>query len=101
MSLTQYLKDTRGELHHVSWPTRTQTIVYTVLVIGVSIVTALYLGAFDYLFSQGLNRALQLEEAKTVPAQTQTTTDTVPVQSDTPTIQVTPTTSTSTDTTTQ
>lgn len=95
MSLIQYFKDTRGELHHVSWPTRTQTIVYTGLVIGVSVITALYLGAFDYLFSQGLNRALQVEENKAIPAQTST--DTVPTQSaptDAPAIQVTPVTDT-------
>jgi preprotein translocase SecE subunit len=41
MSLIQYLKDTRGELHHVAWPTRLQTIVYTSLVIALSIFIAL------------------------------------------------------------
>lgn len=49
-----YLKDTRGELRHVSWPTRTQTIVFTVVVIGISILTSVYLGVFDYLFTRGL-----------------------------------------------
>ena len=46
-----YLKDTRAELVHVTWPTRSQTIGYTAVVIAVSIVTAAYLGFFDYLFS--------------------------------------------------
>ena len=50
----QYLKDTRGELRHVAWPTRTQTIVYTVLVALISIGIALYLGFFDFLFTTGL-----------------------------------------------
>jgi preprotein translocase SecE subunit len=49
-----YLHDTRGELKHVSWPTQRQTIIYTTLVILISIVTSIYLGFFDYLFSQGL-----------------------------------------------
>ena len=58
MSLIQYLKDTRGELNHVAWPTRMQTIIYTSLVIALSIFVALYLGFFDYVFTTGLGRGL-------------------------------------------
>ena len=58
MSFTQYLKDTRGELHHVAWPTRLQTIVYTILVVALSVGIALYLGFFDFVFTTGLARAL-------------------------------------------
>jgi preprotein translocase subunit SecE len=49
-----YLRDTRGELKHVSWPTQRQTTVYTLLVIGISIVTALYIGLLDFLLTKGL-----------------------------------------------
>ena len=59
MSLLQYIKDTRGELHHVAWPTRMQTIVYTIIVILLSLFIAVYLGFFDYIFTTGLGRALQ------------------------------------------
>jgi len=59
MSFLQYLKDTRGELHHVAWPTRSQTIVYTALVIALSILVSAYLGFFDYVFTTGLSRALE------------------------------------------
>jgi len=41
-------------MKHVSWPTRNQTIIFTVLVIVISIAVAAYLGLFDYLFSLGL-----------------------------------------------
>jgi preprotein translocase SecE subunit len=58
MSLLQYLKDTRGELHHVAWPTRTQTLIFTALVIGLSVVVSLYLGLFDYLFTSALKTGL-------------------------------------------
>ena len=58
MSLLQYLKETRGELRHVAWPTRLQTIVYTILVVAISIGVSLYLGLFDYLFTTGLSRFL-------------------------------------------
>ncbi|OHA18962.1 MAG: preprotein translocase subunit SecE [Candidatus Taylorbacteria bacterium RIFCSPHIGHO2_02_FULL_47_18] len=49
--ITEYLKETRGELRHVNWPTRKQASVFTALVVAVSLITAAYLGVFDYLFS--------------------------------------------------
>lgn len=60
MSFIQYIKDTRGELRHVAWPTRTQTVIYTILVASVSLVIALYLGLFDYIFTTTLTRFLML-----------------------------------------
>lgn len=60
MSLFQYIKDTRGEMHHVAWPTRTQTVVYTAFVIGVSLFISVYLGFFDYIFTTGLGRVLRV-----------------------------------------
>ena len=57
-SLLGYLKDTKGELKHVSWPTQRQTIIFTVLVIVISILTALYLGFFDYVFTTLLDKAV-------------------------------------------
>lgn len=56
--LFNYLRDTRAELKHVSWPTQKQTVMYTTVVIAISIVTALYLGFFDFLFTHGLDRFL-------------------------------------------
>jgi len=53
--LTQYLRDTRGELQHVSWPTKRQALLFTVLVIVISVVVALALGLADFLFSRALN----------------------------------------------
>lgn len=52
MKLGEYIKETRAELKHVSWPTRRQAIVFTVVVIVISLVTAAYLGAFDYVFTK-------------------------------------------------
>ncbi len=50
-----YLKDTRQELNHVSWPTQRQAIISTALVIGISIVVALFVGAFDFAFTRGVD----------------------------------------------
>jgi len=51
----QYLRDTRGELRHVSWPTGRQATVYTVLVIVLSLIVAALLGLFDFIFTSLLN----------------------------------------------
>lgn len=48
--LIQYLKETRLELNHVSWPTQKQAVIYTALVVIISLVTALFLGFFDFIF---------------------------------------------------
>jgi len=48
----QYLKDTRSELKYVSWPTRKQAAKFTVVVIIISLVTAAYLGFFDFIFGR-------------------------------------------------
>ena len=50
-----YLKDTLAELKHVSWPTNKQSLVYTALVIAISILVALFVGLFDFAFSRALD----------------------------------------------
>jgi len=50
MKLIQYLKETKGELKHVSWPTKRQTIYFTIVVIALSLITAFLLGIFDTVF---------------------------------------------------
>jgi preprotein translocase subunit SecE len=46
-----YFKEVRAEMKHVSWPTRRVTVIYTSIVVGVSLGVAIYLGILDYLFS--------------------------------------------------
>ena len=57
-SFTDYLRETKGELKHVSWPTRKQAILYTLLTIILSISLAVYLGLFDFIFSIGIEKVL-------------------------------------------
>ena len=64
----QYLKDTRGELRHVAWPTQSQTILYTLMVTLISIGVSLYLGLFDFLFTTGLTRIVEVLPAQQKPA---------------------------------
>lgn len=50
----EYIKEVIAEAKHVTWPTRKQTIIFTVAVLVVSIFVSYYIGLLDYLFSQGL-----------------------------------------------
>ena len=52
MKITQYFKDTRAEMAHVTWPSRQQAISFAVLVILISVGTAAFLGICDYVFSR-------------------------------------------------
>jgi len=52
MRFIQYLKDTKGELRHVSWPTKKQVVYFTILVVVLSLFTAFFLGAFDTIFAK-------------------------------------------------
>ena len=45
-----YLRDTKTELKRVVWPSRQDTIQYTLAVIGISAAVAVFLGALDILF---------------------------------------------------
>lgn len=56
MSISDYIKETKGELKHVSWPTRNQTTMFTILVIAISVIVAAYLGLFDYIFTTVLGK---------------------------------------------
>ncbi|MEI6478824.1 MAG: preprotein translocase subunit SecE [bacterium] len=50
MKITEYIKESRAELSHVNWPTRNQTVAFSVIVIGVSVAGAIYLGFLDSVF---------------------------------------------------
>lgn len=50
-----FLKEARLELKKVSWPTRNQTVRYTLAVILMSLALAAFLGGLDALFTFLLN----------------------------------------------
>jgi preprotein translocase subunit SecE len=51
MAIIRYIKETSAELKHVNWPSRKQTLIYTSLIIVISLFVAAYLGLFDWLFT--------------------------------------------------
>lgn len=57
-SILTYLKETRAELEEVKFPNFTQTVTFTLLVIGISAVVALLLGGVDLGLREGLVKLL-------------------------------------------
>ena len=51
-----FLKESQIELKKVIWPTREETIRYTMAVIGISLATAGLLGGVDFLFKSLLTK---------------------------------------------
>ncbi len=49
--MINFLKEVKGEMKHVNWPTRKQTLIYTALVVVISIFVGLYVGLFDHIFT--------------------------------------------------
>ena len=47
----KFLKESRQEFKRVNWPTREETVRYTLIVIGISVAVAVYLGLLDYMFT--------------------------------------------------
>ena len=49
--IKQFFEDARQEFKSVNWPTRPEAIRLTLVVIGISIGMAIFLGVFDTLFT--------------------------------------------------
>ena len=56
--LITYIKESKIELKKVVWPSRKETINHTLIVIGVSLAVAAFLGLVDFLLNLGLKQAI-------------------------------------------
>jgi len=56
--ITTFFKEVQLEMKKVNWPTREQTIRYTLMVIGVAVAVAIFLGGFDLIFTEVRNCVL-------------------------------------------
>lgn len=57
--ISQYLRETRGELRKVTWPTRDESWRLTAIVLGVSLAFSIFLWVFDTIFSQSIRFFLE------------------------------------------
>lgn len=53
-----FLKETYEELKKVTWPTRSDVIRLTGIVIFISFVVGLYIGALDFVFTTVLEKVI-------------------------------------------
>lgn len=49
--ILQFLKEVKAEFHQITWPQKDTLIQLTFVVISISVIISLILGAFDYLFT--------------------------------------------------
>lgn len=54
-SFIDYIKESQKELKKVNWPSRQQTVKYSVIVIVMSLGLAAFLGGVDFVFNYILN----------------------------------------------
>lgn len=54
--VVKFLKEVKQELKKVTWPTRQETTKHTLIIIGISLAVALFLGGLDFLFMFLLNK---------------------------------------------
>ncbi len=58
MSIISYIKEVKAESKNIKWPTKKQIVNYTVIVIVLSILLALYVGGLDALFAKLLSKII-------------------------------------------
>ena len=50
----RYLKESREELRKVTWPSKQDTTKYSIIVIGLCVILAIFLGGLDIFLSKGM-----------------------------------------------
>jgi len=52
--IKNFFAESRQELRHVNWPTRQEAVRLTSVVIGIALGLALFLGFFDFVFTNAI-----------------------------------------------
>lgn len=56
----RYLRESKEELRKVTWPSKQDTTKYTILILAIGIVIALFFAGLDGLLTTGLERLIAL-----------------------------------------
>ena len=59
-ALSRYLRETRGEMRKVTWPTREEGQRLTLIVLAVTTGFAIFLGVLDFLWSTVVQQLIRL-----------------------------------------
>lgn len=58
MDIIKYLREIKAELKEVVFPSTSQTITYTIIVVAISVLVAITLGGADFGLRTGLSHLL-------------------------------------------
>lgn len=58
--IVKYFKDSFAEFSKVTWPTKNQAVILTIIVISVCAVLAIFLAILDFGFGIGVEELLKL-----------------------------------------
>jgi preprotein translocase subunit SecE len=54
--IINFFKEVREEMEKVSWPSKKDVFKNTLIVIGISVILAIFLGGFDFIFTNLLKK---------------------------------------------
>jgi len=60
LKISAFLKEMVLEIKKVTWPTRDQTIRYTLIVVGISLGVAIFLGGMDFILAALVQRLIAI-----------------------------------------
>ncbi len=58
MSIISYIKEVKLETKYIKWPTKKQVTNYTLVVVILSVILAIYIGALDAFFAKLLSKII-------------------------------------------
>ena len=56
--IKNFFKEVLTETKKINWPSRSKTLHYSLIVIGLAVLTAVFLGLFDFIFMKFLNKII-------------------------------------------
>ena len=60
--MVKFFKEVQLEVKKVNWPTKQETLKYTLTVLGISIAIGIYLGLVDFGFTAFLNKIVSIKQ---------------------------------------
>lgn len=58
--LFNYVRESREEMKKVTWPSKKETTTYSIIVMIISIIMAVFFGGLDWLLNMGLEQLIAL-----------------------------------------
>ncbi len=59
LALVRYVRESKEELEKVAWPTRSEIVRYSVLVVTACVVMAFFFTGLDFALTVGLDKLIQ------------------------------------------